>query len=431
MAGAVLAQNATATIAEAANYVGLLLFVMRAPNGWAAPKWRWLERALPFVGIALALGLPLPMAARSTIRPRLACGMPLSPASSWRCAPSAFCSSGGAVRALGLSAAPLGAVGLPDQATRIHHCRSLADHDSLRYELGDFTPPDDLIGLLYLINGVLCLFVFEAIRRGGERFDPASPRHHPRPYLEHPGAVLHHEVEYMQEHLAIPNRAWIVIGAIFLYVITRLHEGATHLADRYFNRELDRVGKYLGAAILEAKSAAEIERLLADESFRALALTSAAVFRRERTRFRRHGNGNGWDGAEASTLQSTRRCSHRSPADRASPSPARTTRSLLPSRSCRRGSRAPFSPSPPRTHSTAWPSRCTVLMLPAPTSMPMSVPCSGASRVRLRPSMPSSEPANYASTSRASSASWPTRAGSAARGQSEAPSLGVSRVPDG
>ncbi|HEV3242468.1 MAG TPA: hypothetical protein VGY14_04370 [Methyloceanibacter sp.] len=28
-----------------------------------------------------------------------------------------------------------------------------------------FTPPDDVIGLLYLVNGVLCLFVFEAVRR--------------------------------------------------------------------------------------------------------------------------------------------------------------------------------------------------------------------------------------------------------------------------
>ena len=28
---------------------------------------------------------------------------------------------------------------------------------------GDFTPSDDIIGLLYLVNGILCLFVFEAV----------------------------------------------------------------------------------------------------------------------------------------------------------------------------------------------------------------------------------------------------------------------------
>ena len=30
---------------------------------------------------------------------------------------------------------------------------------------GDFTPSEDITGLLYLVNGILCLFVFEALRR--------------------------------------------------------------------------------------------------------------------------------------------------------------------------------------------------------------------------------------------------------------------------
>ena len=30
---------------------------------------------------------------------------------------------------------------------------------------GDFTPSEDIIGLLYLVNYILCLFVFQAIRR--------------------------------------------------------------------------------------------------------------------------------------------------------------------------------------------------------------------------------------------------------------------------
>jgi hypothetical protein len=29
----------------------------------------------------------------------------------------------------------------------------------------NFTPSEDIIGLLYLVNGILCLFVFEAVRR--------------------------------------------------------------------------------------------------------------------------------------------------------------------------------------------------------------------------------------------------------------------------
>jgi hypothetical protein len=300
-----LAQNAAGTIAEAAGYVGLLLFVMRAPNGGADPKWRWLERALPFIGIALALGLAASYGSLFDYQ-----------------------TEAGTRRAIftGFVVA-LFAVGILLERRRR---QSPEDYQRLRWVLwgcliglpafivaelaqtttifdtsfGDFTPPDDLIGLLYLVNGVLCLFVFEAIRRA-RVVSVSIPLRRVTILgltLSIPALFLHHEVEYMQDHLAIPNWAWIVIGAIFLYVISRLHEGATHLCDRYFNRELDRVGKDLGTAILKAESAAEIERLLADEPFRALALTSAAAFRRDGDRFRRHGNGDGWDGSEACTL---------------------------------------------------------------------------------------------------------------------------------
>jgi hypothetical protein len=300
-----LAQNVAGTLAEAAGYVGLLLFIVRAPNDMADPKWRWLERALPFIGVALAAGLAASYGSlfdyqtESGTRRAIFTGFVV-----------ALC-------ALGI---------LLERRQR----QSPEDYQRLRWVLwgcliglpawivaelaqtttifdtrfGDFTPPDDLIGLLYLVNGVLCLFVFEAIRR--ERVVSVSiPIRRVTILgltLSIPALFLHHEVEYMQDHLAIPNWAWIVIGAIFLYVITRLHEGATHVADRYFNRELDLLGQDLGATILKAESPAEIERLLADEPLRALALASAATFRREGDRFRRHGNGNGWDGIEAVTF---------------------------------------------------------------------------------------------------------------------------------
>src|SRR5262245_29680416 len=80
---------------------------------------------------------------------------------------------------------------------------------------GNFTPSKDVIGLLYLVNGILCLFVFEAVRR--ERVVSVSiPLRRVTILgltLSIPALLLHHEVEYMQEHLAIPNWAWVVIGA--------------------------------------------------------------------------------------------------------------------------------------------------------------------------------------------------------------------------
>src|SRR4249919_2157090 len=114
--------------------------------------------------------------------------------------------------------------------------------------------------------------------------------------------LLHHEVEYMQEHLAIPNWAWIVIGAGALYLISRLHEGATHLTDRYFNRDLDKAERTIGAAILKAKDPLEVDRLLAEQPYHRLKLSSAASFRRNGAEFRRDTDGHGWGEQTARSL---------------------------------------------------------------------------------------------------------------------------------
>jgi TRAP-type uncharacterized transport system fused permease subunit len=37
------------------GYVGLILFVLRAPDNEPDRKWRWLERMLPLIGVVLAL----------------------------------------------------------------------------------------------------------------------------------------------------------------------------------------------------------------------------------------------------------------------------------------------------------------------------------------------------------------------------------------
>jgi hypothetical protein len=117
-----------------------------------------------------------------------------------------------------------------------------------------------------------------------------------------PALILHHEVEFMQDHLAIPNWAWVVIGAGFLYLISRLHERATTLTERYFNRDLDRVGKEVGGAILKAEKAEDVDRLLVEGPFGALKLTSAASFRANGSSFRREGHAKGWDASMARSL---------------------------------------------------------------------------------------------------------------------------------
>jgi hypothetical protein len=87
---------------------------------------------------------------------------------------------------------------------------------------------------------------------------------------------------------------------LILFVISRLHESAVHVADRFFNRTVDRTEKHLSEAILKAQHPSEIDALLADEPFRMLRLASAATFRRSGAAFERHAHGKGWDGCARS-----------------------------------------------------------------------------------------------------------------------------------
>jgi hypothetical protein len=121
--------------------------------------------------------------------------------------------------------------------------------------------------------------------------------------LSVPLLFLHREVERIEEYLNLPDWALIALGAAAVFLLSRLHEGAVHLADHYFNRPVEAAEKNLRQALHQAKKAIDIDRLLADETFKALKLASAAAFRREGPVFRRDGNGKGWDRGEAMTIR--------------------------------------------------------------------------------------------------------------------------------
>ncbi len=299
-----LAQNGVSTFAEAAGYIGLILFVLRAPNDKPDPKWQWLERALPAIGLLLALVLIASYGAlfdyRSELGTRLAiftgfvvamCAVAILLERRRRLPPEDYQRLRWVIWGC--------LIGLP-----VFTLAELGSTTTMfKTSWGNFTPSDDLLGLLYLVNGILCLFVFEAIRR--ERVvSVANPLRRVTILgltFSIPALILHHEVEYMQDHLAIPNWAWVVIGAGFLYLISRLHEYATRLTDRYFNRDLDRVGHEVGDAILKAETTEDVDRLLAEGPFGALKLSSAASFRANGASFRREG-AKGWGASTAKTL---------------------------------------------------------------------------------------------------------------------------------
>ena len=300
-----LGQNIAGAIAEAVGYTGLLQFVLRVPDDEPDRKWRWLERLLPVVAVVLAILMLLTYGNLTGYRTE----------------------TGTRFAILAGFAVAVFAVGILLERTRrkppedfqrmrwvVWGCliglpaflfAELASSTTIfETRLENFTPSEDVIGLLYLVNGILCLFVFEAVRR--ERVVSVSiPLRRVTILgltLSVPALLLHHEVEYMQEHLAIPNWAWIVIGAGALYLISRLHEGATHLTDRYFNRDLDHAERSIAAAILKAKEPLEVDQILADRPYRALKLSSAASFRRNGAEFRRDSDGHGWGEKTTRTL---------------------------------------------------------------------------------------------------------------------------------
>jgi hypothetical protein len=300
-----LAQDIAGCFAQAAGYAGLILFVIRAPNDQTEPRWRPVERALPFLALIFALALVasygnvLGFRTEAITRAGIIAGFPV------------------ALGALGILMARRQTqrpedyqrlrwvfwgclIGLP--AFLIAELASETTFFETRW--GDFTPSEDIVGLLYLVNGVLCLFVFEAIRR--ERVVSVTiPLRRVTILglsLSVPVLLLHHEVELIQEHLNLPGWAWLVMGAAAVFLIARLHEGAVHLADRYFNRAVDAAEERLSLAIRGAKKAIEIDRLLADNTYDALKLASAASFRLEGPVFVRNGNGKGWDSGNATTI---------------------------------------------------------------------------------------------------------------------------------
>ena len=301
-----LAQDVAGCFAQAAGYAGLLLFVIRAPNDVTEPRWKPVEKALPFVALAFALALTasygsvLGYHTETVTRAGIIAGFPV------------------ALVALGILLAR-------------RHTQKPEDYQRLRWVIwgcliglpafliaelaaettifdtrwGNFVPSEDLIGLLYLVNGVLCLFVFQAIRRP-RVVSVTIPLRRVTILglsLSVPVLLMHHEVERIQDHLALPGWAWIALGAAAVFALSRLHEGAVHLVEGYFNREVDGAGARLGEAIRGAKNAVEIDRLLADETHDALKLASAASFRREGPVFARNGNGKGWDAGDTTKIE--------------------------------------------------------------------------------------------------------------------------------
>jgi hypothetical protein len=300
-----LAQNIAGCIAQGVGLTGLLLFVLRVPNDKPDPKWRVLERALPPIALVLTLLLLASYGSVFGYRTETGtrAGILMGFVVAW-CALAILMArrrtqtpeDNQRVRWVIWGCL----VGLPSFLI----AELAAETTLFNTRWGDFTLSEDIIGLLYLVNGILCLFVFEAVRRP-RVVSVAIPLRRVTILgliLSAPVLLLHHEVESIQRHLALPSWAWLALGAFAVFLISRLHEDTVAVVDRFFNRALDRLERTLSQAMREAQEPADIDRLLAEEASRALKLSSAATFRRQGSYFVRDEDGKGWEGCATREL---------------------------------------------------------------------------------------------------------------------------------
>jgi uncharacterized membrane protein YsdA (DUF1294 family) len=306
---ALLAQNVIFLMMQAAAYTGLLIFALRAPVDRVEGRWRIIERALPalaivFSGVALLsmatiFGHPAEIWARSMLFIGLAVSAAalailigrrrdLSPRDYqrirwviWGCL-----------------------IGLP-----AYLLAQLAQETSLFGEfIGNGQRQEEAAGALFLINGILCLFVVEAVRRQTV-VNVWIPLRRATAFgllLSVPVLFLHKQIETIDEYIHMPDWAWVVVASALVYLIARGHEFATELMDRLFDRKFIRAERHLaevGETIQNSVSFDEIDRLLVNEPMRTLGLASAALFREGNGLFCR-GLSAGWDADHIDALTS-------------------------------------------------------------------------------------------------------------------------------
>jgi hypothetical protein len=306
---ALLAQNAIFLVMQAAAYTGLLLFALRAPIDRAEGRWRTIERALPalalvFLAVALAsmatvFGHPAEIWARNLLFIGFAVSVgalailigrrrDLSPRDYqrirwviWGCL-----------------------IGLP-----AYLLAQLSQETSLFGQLlGEGQAPEEAAGALFLVNGILCLFVVEAVRRQAV-VNVWIPLRRATAFgllLSVPVLFLHKQIETIDEYIHMPDWAWVVVASGLVYLIARGHEFATELMDRLFDHKFIRAERHLatvGDTIQNSASLDEIDHLLVIEPVRTLRLASAALFREQNGLFSRSVS-TGWDTEHADALTS-------------------------------------------------------------------------------------------------------------------------------
>jgi hypothetical protein len=309
---ALLTQDVLGALAEAAGSAGFIWFALRAPTDQTTVRWKPVEQVLPLVAILLAvllllsygnlIGYPTETVTRAGVLSGLAvaaCAFLILLARQKELPPQDFQRLRWVIWGC--------LIGLP----ALVFAQAGTTTTLLDVFWPGYSPPEQLWGLVYLINGVLCLFVSEAVRR---------------PYvvkvsipirrvtilglvLSVPVLLLHEQIDHLRQAISanvnLPAWVWIAGAAAILFLISRIHETAVHHVDRLFNRSLAKAEQQLGDAILNAQNYDQIERQLVQSVPRTLGLASASLFREQDDVFRRTAANQAWDETTTQFLEPT------------------------------------------------------------------------------------------------------------------------------
>ncbi|MGA7737363.1 MAG: hypothetical protein WCB22_18250 [Pseudolabrys sp.] len=301
---AFLAQNLAGAIAQGIGLAGFIWFALRAPTDETTSRWRPVERSLPGVAVLLGLllglsyanllGYPTEIVTRVGVASGLVvavCGFVILLARQRELPPQDYQRLRWVIWGC--------VIGLP----ALVFADAGTTTTLLNFLWPSYSPPEQLWGLLYLINGVLCLLVTEALRKSYvvKVSIPLRRVTILGLLLSLPILFLHQGIDHIREEISekvtLPAGAWIGIAAIILFLTSKLHDTAVHSLDWFFNRSVAKAGERLGDAVLKAKSYGEIEAQLIHGVLNALGLASAAVFRAQARIFQRTAADQSWDEA--------------------------------------------------------------------------------------------------------------------------------------
>jgi len=308
---AMLAEQVIEAFAQGAGYAGLLIFAIRFPTDTVSPAWARLEQATPWIGLLIALctlgiGADLFGIPTETLNDVMFC--------------FGFVFDAGVILVLLLRLPTLHPQDEERMRWAIAGCvigipcyliAELCQSSAIPFYLFGAAPPQPVIGLLYLSQGILAYFVGTALFRR-RVVSVAIPLRRGATLsfftflLGVPVLYLHEQITLFTEHWELPAWLWpLIVGPIVLVLLARLQDVAAKYTERVLNRRYHRARDTLHQAAIEIQQASgfdDVDNALTRAPAAALRLASVAVFRLIDGMLTRVGNSIGWAATDMRTL---------------------------------------------------------------------------------------------------------------------------------